>query len=291
MTAWLYAEHPPRNLPTVTFPSPYDGGFTFLLPADSQSGANTYTITPDVRDPSVTRRVTVPPGNMLVLPFGAEPGYRSATDQQAPGMHLDLDELSTIALAMGEPALRSVHARGTPILIWGPGTSAQTSQQTEAMARRVDSTLIKVVGGDGGTVLLAGRAMIPCPGSPETAPARGGAVWPYAAIAVGLIVIVGAMVLAPGRSGGRALARVGRTPHPTKKTPPPPPPRVYREVMLDRYARGRWRTRVRNARFDAWVDFGKRHDSQAAAREQIRQYANRYNWDVYQMNRFGRAPA
>lgn len=188
----VYAEPGPDG--PVSFPSPYDVGFTLLVFADSQ----TAPFRVEMADGSTVSLAT---GQGAILTYTPVPGERrGGVVDPVPDMTREPPELvPDLRQLPAESQLRAAYAPGTPLWLWGPGTAAHVKQDVQRLAERVtrDPALVKMVP-DSGDVRLAGPPTVECAGAvvtPQRPPVRSGlSGWQIAGIGLGLAGALAALV-------------------------------------------------------------------------------------------------
>lgn len=186
----VYAE--PGSSDVVTFPAPYDVGFTLLVFADSQ----TAPFVVDLPDGNGTIRLANKQG--AILTYTPSPGARDAAGRITvlPEMTRDAPELvPDLTATAAEAQIRAAYAAGTPLWLWGPGTAQAVKDD---MLRRGaiitrNAALVKLVP-DSGDVRLAGPPTVQCAVAPvvtQQPPATSGvAGWKLALGALGATALL-----------------------------------------------------------------------------------------------------
>lgn len=180
----------------VTFPAPYDIGFTLIVFADSQSAPFA------VEMPDGTGTIRLANKQGAILTYTPSPGARDAAGRITvlPEMNRDAPELvPDLTDARAEAQIRAAYASGTPLWLWGPGTAQAVKDdmlRRGALITR-NAALVKLVP-DSGDVRLAGPPVVECAGSPvavQPPPATSATSgWKVALAAAGALALLGSLV-------------------------------------------------------------------------------------------------
>lgn len=189
-TLALFAE--PGTDDIVTWPAPYDIGFSVLIYADSQNAP----FRVELADGS---HVALTTGQGAILTYTPVPGERGPDGRITtwPDMTREPPELVPDLRQLGaESQIRAQYAPGTPLWLWGPGTAQHVRGDVQRLAERItrNPALVKHVP-DSGDVRLGGPPTVECAAAPIAAPplvTSGIAGWKLAVGAVvGLSVLGG----------------------------------------------------------------------------------------------------
>lgn len=194
-TLVLFAEEGTSDV--VTWPGPYDMGFSVLVFADRLSAP---------------MRIELPGGRVerlesrqaFVLSYAAVPGTRDSRGRivDAPSMERDDPvRIADVTSLTARDILRSAYTPGTSLWVWGPGTSPESRDDMRRLGLQVASSgLVKLVP-DSGETRLAGPPLVACPGSELAAPRRSTGGWGLAAAIGGMLAVFGGLVWLGSRKG------------------------------------------------------------------------------------------